>query len=289
MNHSLIRALNKAKLLPYLNVNGNIVLNQKKFRIPILQKIGFSNMYMSEPWMIELLKIVLPIDDRGFVDVGVNIGQTLLKLRSVSRDIQYVGFEPNAKCVNYVDRLVEENSFTNVSVIPVGISNTTEIGVLNFYYTSKTDSSASMITDFRPEQKVERKEYIPVFDFATLEKVVNFESVSVLKIDVEGAELEVLNGLYPLIQKEQPIILIEILPAYNTENTFRIERQDNIQALLQKADYTMFRVIKEDETLKGLAEISEIGIHSDLNQCEYVMVPKNKKQKFEEAYQERLS
>lgn len=282
----LIRALNKFKILSYVNVNGNVTLNNKSFKIPILQKVGYTNLFMSEPWMIDILKIVLPIDSKLFVDVGVNIGQTLLKLRSVSSDIEYIGFEPNPMCINYVNRLVEANSFTKFSIIPVGISDKTEIGLLNFFYSSSTDSSASMISEYRPEQKIERKEYIPLFDCEKLKKIVSLDLISVLKIDVEGAELEVLKSFYDVIKEQQPIILIEILPAYNDKNTFRIDRQNKIQNLLINAGYSIYRVIKKNDILLDLKSIPDIGIHSDLNKSEYVMVPSIKKKKFENNYRQ---
>ena len=79
-----IRALNKLSLLKFFNLTGEVTLNGKRFKIPILQKTGFSNLFVTETWMIKILEVVLPIDNKKFVDVGVNIGQTLLKLRSVS-------------------------------------------------------------------------------------------------------------------------------------------------------------------------------------------------------------
>lgn len=48
----------------------------------------------------------------------------------------------------------------------------------------------------------------------------------------------------------------------------------------------MYRVIKENEILLSFEEISEIGIHADLNKCEYVMVPNIKKEKFTKYNQE---
>ncbi|MFK7926139.1 MAG: FkbM family methyltransferase [Bacteroidia bacterium] len=288
MNQLLIRGLKKLKLLKYLNINGIVNLNNKRFPIPVLQEVGLSNLFISEPWMIELLKIVLPIEDKVFVDVGVNIGQTLLKLKSVSPEIQYLGFEPNPMCINYVDKLISENKFKNTSLIPVGISNKTEIGVLNFFHESGTDTSASMIAEFRPDHKVEKKEYIPLFEIEELEKSVMPDSLSVLKIDVEGAEYEVLSSFEPLIKAKKPIILIEILPVYNDENVYRIERQDKILEILFNAGYSIYRVQKENDILIDLIELSEIEIHSDLNKCDYVMVPDNKKDKFESYCQQKL-
>ncbi|MCK5401077.1 MAG: FkbM family methyltransferase [Flavobacteriaceae bacterium] len=283
-----IRALIKFRILRFLNINGTISLNKKKYKIPIIQGVGLSNLIMSEPWMIDLLEIVLPIENKRFIDVGVNIGQTLLKLKSVSSEIEYIGFEPNPMCVNYVDLLVKNNNFKRISVIPVGISDKTEIGVLNFFYSSSTDSSASMIAEFRPGQKIDRKEFIPLFDLERLKETINLDVVSVLKIDVEGAELEVLSSFKSIIKDKQPIILIEILPAYNDQNLFRVERQNKIQLMLSEAGYSIHRVIKENDILLNLEEISEIGIHSDLNKCEYVMVPDNKKEKFKNYCQQRL-
>jgi FkbM family methyltransferase len=288
MKNIIIRLLNKLRLLSYLNINGKIELNSHNFKIPVLQKVGFDNLFMSEPWMIEILNIVLPLDNKGFVDVGVNVGQTLMKLRSVSSETKYIGFEPNPMCVNYVSQLVKVNNFNNISIIPVGVSDKIEIGVLNFFYTSSTDSSASMVSEFRPEQKIERKEYIPLFDLKTIMDTVALDAISVLKVDVEGAELEVLTSFYSLIKEQNPIILIEILPAYNKENMFRIKRQNKIQTMLNEAEYSIFRVIKENDILLDLEEISDIEIHSDLNRCEYVMVPNVKKNKFKNSCQQRL-
>jgi FkbM family methyltransferase len=288
MKNIIIRLLNKLRLLSYFNINGKIELNSHKFKIPVLQKVGFDNLFMSEPWMIEILNIVLPLDNKGFVDVGVNVGQTLMKLRSVSSETKYIGFEPNPMCVNYVSQLVKVNHFNNISIIPVGVSDKIEIGVLNFFYTSSTDSSASMVSAFRPEQKIERKEYIPLFDLKTIMDTVALDAISVLKVDVEGAELEVLSSFYSLIKEQNPIILIEILPAYNKENIFRINRQNKIQTMLNEAEYSIFRVIKENDILLDLEEIADIEIHADLNRCEYVMVPNVKKNQFKNSCQQRL-
>ena len=144
------------------------------------------------------------------------------------------------------------------------------------------------ILDFRPDQKIERKEYITLFDLKRLGEVIALDAISVLKIDVEGAELEVLSSFKDLIKEQQPIILIEILPAYEADNTFRVERQDNIQRILAEADYLIYRVIKENDILLDLDLIPEIGIHGDINLSEYVMVPNSKQAEFEKRLHQQL-
>jgi FkbM family methyltransferase len=276
MNVFLIRLLNKIKLLKYFNLSGKLVLNKIEFKIPIIERTGFENLFISEPWMIDLLKIVLKNDDQYFVDVGVNVGQTLLKLKSVSGKIKYIGFEPNPLCVFYVNKLIKENKFENCQLIPTGVSDSTELGVLNFFNNSTTDSSASIISNFRVNQNIVRREYIPIFQIDEIKNKIDLKNISVLKVDVEGAELQVLKSFHSLIKQCRPIILIEILPTYNESNSSRIERQNEIVQIVTNLNYSIYRVIKKQYKFIQLLKISTIEIHSDLNQCEYVMIPNDK-------------
>jgi len=49
--------------------------------------------------MIDLLKKILLLKDGVFIDIGMNLGQTLIKLKCVDPNIRYFGFEPNPGCV----------------------------------------------------------------------------------------------------------------------------------------------------------------------------------------------
>jgi FkbM family methyltransferase len=285
MNKLVFRILQRLGILNRLNIVTQILVNGKRFKIPILETIGYPNLSITERWMIELLKIILPLGDKKFIDVGVNIGQTLLKLRSISLTMSYIGFEPNPACIHYTSRLIKENGFITSELIPVGISDKTELGKLNLFFESKTDSTASIIADFRSGRKIDRTEYIPLLELDGIRKTVNLDGISILKIDVEGAELEVLKSFATEIEKQKPIILLEILPAYNEQNKIRIERQNEIQNLLKQFDYSIFKVIKQNDILSELIEIKEIGIHSDLDNCDYIMIPDTKKQRFRDCYQ----
>ena len=285
MNNTIIKILNKLDLLRWINIHGYLRLNNKEFTIPILGKTGHANLFMSEPWMTDLLKIILPIENKTFIDVGVNVGQSLLKLKSISAEINYIGFEPNPICIHYLTKLMKANQFKNTAIIPVGISEKNELGTLHFFYASGADSSASMVADFRPDQKVDRKEFIPLLNLDSLKETIQMDSLSILKIDVEGAELEVINSFKKEINEKSPIILMEILPVYNDKYPNRLERQNQIQTVLRDASYSIYRVKKKDYKLLGFQEIEAIGIQSDLNNCEYVMVPQLKKEKFNSQLQ----
>ncbi|MGZ8534062.1 MAG: FkbM family methyltransferase [Flavitalea sp.] len=249
------------------------MINSKVYKIPLLGGNGEQNFIVHEEWMIEVLKKLTSLSDGAFVDVGINVGQTLLKIKSINPGINYYGFEPNPTCVNYVNRLIEANDLTRVAVFPVAISDTPKLAELNFYYDSETDSAASMVENFRPAERIRKSVYIPCFPAEYVHHFISGHSVSIIKIDVEGAELEVLKGLSGFLIKSRPFILMEILPVYNNSNKDRLNRQIEIESILQDNRYKILRVIKMGESFSTFSLLTEIGIHDRQDWCDYVFCP----------------
>lgn len=273
-----IRILKKLGLLEKINIEGYQYLNHKKFKVPIIKGIGYPNLFKNELWMIQLLKEHQ--EESVFIDIGANIGQTLLKLRSIFPFVRYLGFEPNPACVFYTQELIKSNHFENTELIPCGIADFDGIGRLSFYNNVITDSTASVMEDFRPGKFIIRREIVVLNRFETILKTLDINAVQMIKIDVEGCEFEVLKSLEKCIQNFRPKILIEILPVYNkTENKTRYSKQVEIEAYFKKYAYKKFRVIKEDQVFQGLELIDSIGIHSDTSLCDYLVLPEEKADK----------
>ncbi len=113
MKHFFPRLLNKFGLLKILNLSFKITVNNNSFKIPVIAGIGFNNLFMSEVWMVQVLEKITKLKHGTFIDVGVNIGQTLIKLRSVDKEREYLGFEPNPLCVFYTEELIKKIIFKN--------------------------------------------------------------------------------------------------------------------------------------------------------------------------------
>lgn len=270
----IIKLLNKLKILGGFNIIATSVLNTKRFRIPVIRGLGKENLDISEKWMLRIFERLLTQKQGLFIDIGVNTGQTLIKLKAIDEQRKYIGFEPNPNCVYYVQELIRANKFINVTLYPVGLADKTQLVELNFFTTDATDSAASIIADFRRGSTIYRKEFIPCFKFSDINLSIS-EDIAFIKIDVEGAELEVLQGLYEILKQYRPFILIEILPVYDLSNTNRLIRQQEIERLLSELEYKILRVLKKGESeVKGFEMITEIGVHGDLNNCDYVLFPK---------------
>lgn len=269
----LNRLLRRSGLFDRINRSPVHRIAGRPVTVPI---IGGVMAELTEEWMVALLRRVLGVAGSGiFVDVGVNLGQTLAKVRALDPARPYVGFEPNPVCVHYVEELIAANRWQDCRVVPAGLGQTTGVATLHLYHGRGGDSSASVIADFRPDEAVTfRKSIVILGDQGVIADLLA-ERVAVIKIDVEGAESDVLAALEPVIARDAPLVSMEILPCYDSERTDRIARQAAIEALLARHDYQKLRVHHAGRGGSfDLEPIDAIGIHGNLDHCEYVMVPR---------------
>jgi FkbM family methyltransferase len=246
---------------------------EAKFNIPIIDGIGFELTSMSELWMLEIIKMFKnKIADGYAIDIGANVGQTLLKFKSIIPEINYICFEPNDTAVYYLNKLIKINNIANTIILPVGISNEDAVLELLLFDDYECGSGASIIPGFRSASSVAKKKFVPVFNISKINILKQLSKISIIKIDVEGAELEVIKSCFELIGKHKPLLLIEILPVYNSDNVFRFDRQKEIEKIIKELDYNIFRIIKNEEgSFSKLEMIKDFNIHSDLKLCDYLL------------------
>lgn len=265
----IIRIINSQK---YINFSISTKICDKYVKIPTIAGISCD---LTEDWMINLLKYLLKSNEGAFFDIGVNLGQTLIKVKSIDQDIKYFGFEPNSTCVFYVNELIKRNEFKECSIFPIGIFKENKVLMLESINDTDVDASASIVENFRENSTVYRKVIVPVFCFNSIIDMLTFNKVCIVKIDVEGSELDVIESLYELIETHRPIILLEILPVYTEQNLRRKKRQEGIEKIFTDLCFVLFRIIKKENKFIGLRRINNIGIHSDINQCDYVVIHKD--------------
>jgi hypothetical protein len=143
-------------------------------------------------------------------------------------------------------------------------------------FSNITNSGGSIIKNFWQYKKkqVKRTLFVPVFTFKTVQNSIELPLFGVIKIDVEGAELEVIQTLSEEIVKSKPIIIIEILSAYSENNILRFERQRLLLELIKKLNYKILRIIEDDkEMFKNIEKIEFFDVHSNPNNCNYILYP----------------
>jgi FkbM family methyltransferase len=136
-------------------------------------------------------------------DVGANIGP-FSHLAQAVMGWDVVAFEPTPDLAATVRRAAEANSLTT-HVEERAIGRTA--GAATFYLSDKSDLSSSLNPDFREST------YQLTVPVETLDDYVARSGLvpSVLKVDAESTDADVLGGAQRLIEEHRPWIIVEVL------------------------------------------------------------------------------
>ena len=152
-----------------------------------------------------LLSLIRP--NTVYFDVGANIGLMSVPILRSRPDCKVVSFEPSPNSLPYLMKTFEQSPFRNRwTIIGKGAGN--HIGDQCFFASSK---EMGAFDGFADTDKISGKQeiVIPVTTIDAEWKVMGSPSVSMIKMDVEGAELQALGGALRCIAKERPSLLIE--------------------------------------------------------------------------------
>ncbi len=236
--------------------------------IPIQNGIGYDHFYEKEKWMGFLLEKLIPkyCLKNYFIDVGVNIGQTLIKVKAHDSQVHYMGFEPNPNCLLYLHKLIQINQFKNTTIYPCALSNKDAVLDLEFYHRTLTDSSASIIPNYRT--KIDSIKVVGL----TWDTIFQENDIKpgIIKIDVEGSEHLVMSTLAGIVSQHKPIVICEVLPVYHYKNKERLNAQLLLEEILKSLDYVIVRIGINGE----IEHVQEIGIHGDIEKVNYVFYPR---------------
>ncbi|MCA9873787.1 MAG: FkbM family methyltransferase [Ardenticatenaceae bacterium] len=142
-----------------------------------------------------------------FYDVGANVGFfTVIGAKLVGSGGQVHAFEPVPENAAAVRHNCELNGMKQVTVWETAVSDRSGMGQLQL---AQYSGGASLSVAAPPP---DYKETVSV-DLITLDEFLEEKKAappSLVKIDVEGAEINVLKGMVNLIEKHKPIIIFEI-------------------------------------------------------------------------------
>lgn len=270
----LFRILTRIGVAQRIVASAPVHVGNRRFRAPIVMTMGMGNVAMGDRWALEIFATLLPTCPGAFLDVGANVGQTLLKVKSCGRDRAWIGFEPNPNCVMYLERLIEANRFESCVIVPAALDIEAGVKALDCFEEDPADKTASIVKNFRPDHRVLRHRWVPVMDFSAITRAGIDQPIAFVKVDVEGGEKEVLESLHTVLEKYRPFVLLEILPVWSIENRERLARQQAVEAQLRGLGYVLCRVERTvDDRLAGLLPLAEIGVHDQLTWCDYLVIP----------------
>jgi FkbM family methyltransferase len=157
-----------------------------------------------------------------FFDIGANLGQYSLALNAINNiDITFA-FEPNSRNFNTLCKNITNNSQllknSNIKVIKKAVSNENSTVKM---YENEMRGSHSICN----QHKTDRFEDVDTVKIDSLDLNIPKNSKILIKLDIEGSEINALKGMENFITKYKPTFIIEIFE--NENNLANFFKQHN--------------------------------------------------------------
>src|SRR5262249_34906377 len=104
--------------------------------------------------------------------------------------------------------------------------------------------------------------------------------IALIKIDVEGGEMEVLSGMKDTLRTKRPWVICEVLhrDPLADETAYR-ERLASLEALLREGNFRIYRIVRtrDESTVEDIVPVETLpvvvwGEKSNI-QCDYLFCP----------------
>ena len=193
---------------------------------------GISPLYELEIFLKKINKIDNP---KIIIDIGSNKGQFILICSKFFKKVLYLSFEPQNKYL-----ILQKKIFKKFKILFYNYALGSKSSLSNFYITNRNDSSSIL----RPNKKIKdnrykvlKKENILVKRFDTIFDNKYLKGPILVKIDVQGFELEVLKGFGKIITEIDFIILEKsYFDIYNNQS-----KAINIDNFLKKKNFLILK------------------------------------------------
>ena len=247
LKYSLVKFLEKVPYIQFIIYNN---LANFKFLLP------HDKDYLG-------LKLLFNKNKAGtFLDIGGNIGLSTLSFRKMGfQNNEIVIFEPDKYLIKkYLNKLKIKDK--KIKIYPYGLSNRSQLKFL--YKASYKNLKIHVNNSFSKKYIYEKiknnypnkykffkytktKYKLKIFDNINLNKDISF-----IKIDVEGYDHFVLEGMKKFLKKNSPVFLIE----FNKSNFMPIWKKLNNKYLcytfdIEKKSFTRFSNTKISKLIKG--------------------------------------
>ena len=203
--------------------------------LSLYKAIRHSGLWIPSGWKVFLALALYPGDT--FFDVGANIGLvTQAASWLVGRQGRVHSFEPSPSVAHCLRRRTEFLGLKNVVINEFALG--AEPGSATLYEYSEHHGGASSLrpaTKRGYDQPSETGVKVRVLDDYIKENEVN--SARMLKIDVEGSEVDVLYGSRNVINTHRPVLFVEI----SRETSAAFGRSvSELLRIIESLGYTMF-------------------------------------------------
>jgi FkbM family methyltransferase len=189
---------------------------------------------------------------RIFYDIGANVGfYTLLGARRVGSQGRVYAFEPVPANIAALNRNIKLSGFTNVTVFPYAVVDRSR----PVTFVLSRESFWGRLSTLPPPRSAIGTIPVPGISIDEIVAEGDMAPPDVVKIDVEGAESDVLRGMLQTLRTSRPVIICELHGTWS-----------EVTGLLESANYQVRPLVRET---RGQIEQSRQSRHLIATFSEY--------------------
>jgi FkbM family methyltransferase len=174
---------------------------------------------------------------RDIVEFGANTGLYSIIGARVPGVVHYTAIEPHPRCAEVLRRNLQINRVRNVTVVEaavVGKEGPTQMELCVPYLDAdQTPTGGSLVLDQYSRRKPRQRVMVRVVQARPY-----FEHAELIKMDIEGEELSVLEAVQDILARRKPTIFLEVLPA-------NVHLREYVQVLCQSCGYQVFAITED--------------------------------------------
>ena len=261
LNSSLVRSkliISIGRIIQSFSKSDFVEIEGRKIFTRNNDGLALSIFKIYEPNQTEVVKKYVHEGDT-VIDIGAHVGYyTLLMAQLVGENGKVYSFEPDPANFQLLKKNVEINGFENVVLIQKAVSNITDKVKL---FLGDDDSAINRIYDAKLG---DAKESIDV-ESVTIDEYFkeNDELINFIKIDSEGSEVKIINGMKQFLSRNQELVMMtEFFPFLIKKSG---DEPNQYLKSLEKSGFSLYNILdKNEKTNKINSEnFLESGINSE--------------------------
>lgn len=168
-------------------------------------------------------------EEKIFLDIGANIGHHTLYASKFAREV--FSFEPYQKVRNRIEEKLQKNGIKNVTILPFALGEKEEESI--FFEPSDANTGTGSFVEGFMEANEDKGLKLKIRKGEEVIQELGIKKISLIKMDTEGFEPAVLQGLLPILREMKPTIIMEF--SSGSDKNFE-DRQELKKFLLDEYD-----------------------------------------------------